>query len=144
MDRRQLIDHYIQRLSDKNFQIYEVRKELEQNNIDQEEIKIIIRAVDNELQRRLLAKRSQDHSADFIRMGAVLMLIGAMITITTYTGIIDTRDFFIIAYGPFFGGLSILLVGLVKRKKKHSKNLSIKPDNDLQEKSISFRNRSRK
>jgi hypothetical protein len=144
MDRRQLIDHYIQRLSDKNFEIYEVRKELEKNNVDEEEIKIIVRAVDNELQNRLIAKRSEDHSADFIRIGAVLMFIGAVITITTYTGIVDTRNFFIIAYGPFFGGLSILLVGLVKRKRKRSNSLSIKQDNDLQEKkSISFRSRSR-
>jgi hypothetical protein len=144
MDRRQRIDHYIQRLSDKNFEIYDVRKELESNNVAEEEIKIIVRAVDTELQNRLMASRRKDHSADFIRIGAVLMFIGAAITITTYTGIVDTRNFFIIAYGPFFGGLSILLVGLVKRKRKHSNNLSLKHKNDLQEKkNIAFRSRSR-
>ena len=47
VDRKQRIDHYIQRLSDKNFEIYDVRRELEQQNVDEEEIKIIVRAVDD-------------------------------------------------------------------------------------------------
>ena len=54
VDRKQRIDHYIQRLSDKNFEIYDVRRELEQQKVDEEEIKIIVRAVDAELQARLL------------------------------------------------------------------------------------------
>ena len=54
VDTKQRIDHYIQRLSDKNFEIYDVRRELEQQKVDEEEIKIIVRAVDAELQARLL------------------------------------------------------------------------------------------
>ena len=76
MDRKQRIDHYLQRLSDKNFEIYDVRRELEQQNVDEEEIKIIVRAVDDELQARLLKSANPDYAAVFIRMGIILILIG--------------------------------------------------------------------
>src|SRR5688572_31547506 len=73
MDRKERIDHYLQRLSEKNFEIYDVRRELEQQNVDEEEIKIIVRAVDDELQARLLTSSHQDSSSMFIRIGIILM-----------------------------------------------------------------------
>jgi len=43
--------------------------------------------------------------------GAVLTFIGVGITLGTYTGLIDMGDSFLIVYGPFFGGISILFAG---------------------------------
>ena len=62
MDRKQLIDHYLQRLTEKGFEIYDVRRELEKKNVEEEEIKIIVRAVDDELQARLLKSASADYA----------------------------------------------------------------------------------
>ena len=60
MDRQQRIDHYINRLSEKGFEIYDVRRDLESQNVEEEEIKAILRAVDEELQKRLLAGATKD------------------------------------------------------------------------------------
>jgi hypothetical protein len=47
----------------------------------------------------------------------VLAVIGAGITIASYIGLIPMGNSFLITYGPFFGGLSILFSGMVKRRK---------------------------
>jgi hypothetical protein len=122
IDRKQRIDHYIQRLSDKNFEIYDVRRELEQQNVDEEEIKIIVRAVDAELQARLLKSTNPDYTALFIRMGIILILIGITLGLARVVGIINTGVSFTVAYGTFFGGISVLLFGMFKRKKRNSDN----------------------
>jgi hypothetical protein len=128
MDRKQTIDHYIQRLSDRKFEIYQVRKELEQQNVDEAEIKIIVRAVDDEIQRRLHTRSSKDYAGEFIRFGVVLMVIGGLITVASLTDLINTGNFLFVTYGPFFVGLSMLLVGLFKKANKKINDNTIIPE----------------
>jgi hypothetical protein len=142
MDRKQTIHYYIQRLSDKNFQIYDVRRELEHQKVPEEEIKIIVRAVDDELQNRLLNKNQSDSTTNFIRIGIILMVIGVVITVASLARVIDTGGKFVLAYGPFIGGLSIILVGLIKRKKKRAENSSLdQTKSPVGKREISFRKR---
>jgi hypothetical protein len=139
MDRKQYIDHYIQRLSDKKFEIYDVRRELEQQNVAEDEIKIIIRAVDEELQNRLLTIHG-DQSSMFIRIGIILMVIGAGIAIGAHSGILGLKSLSFFTYGPFFVGLSMLLVGLFKRRGRTSgKHTGSVIDETKERKNISFR-----
>ena len=114
-DRAKIVDFYLEKISDKNFEISEVRNDLERNNFDEEEIKIIVRIVDNALQRSLLEETSSRKSKNLVYVGAVITLIGLFITVGTYTGLIRMGNSFLIAYGPLLGGFSILLVGLAKK-----------------------------
>ncbi len=117
-DRAKIVNFYLEKLSDKNFEISDVRRDLEKNNFQEDEIKIIVRLVDNELQRRELIKSNNKASIDLISIGAILTSLGAGITIATYTGLINMGNSFLIVYGPFLGGLSILMTGLAKRARK--------------------------
>ena len=117
MDRAKIVDYYTQKIEDKDFEIYQVRQELEKHNFEEEEIKVIVRLVDNQLQRRLQDRSSNSKSNELIWIGAALTAVGALITIGTYTGIIDMGNSFLIVYGPFIGGISILLGGIAKRRK---------------------------
>jgi hypothetical protein len=139
MDRQQRIDYYIQRLSDKNFEIYDVRRELEQQNVDEGEIKIIVRAVDAELQARLLTSTNPDYTRFFIRMGIILILIGLTLGLATVAGITNAGVFFIFAYGSFFGGISVLLFGIFKRKKRNSDDAPDQSHEEPDRKRVSFR-----
>jgi hypothetical protein len=142
MDRKERIDHYIQRLSDKKFEIYQVRMELEQQNVDETEIKIIVRAVDDEIQRRLHTKSGKDYTGEFIRIGIILMAIGGLIMTASLTKLINTKNFLFVTYGPFFIGLSMLLVGLFKRTNKKIDDNTIPPDDKPDERrKISFKKR---
>ena len=138
MTRQEWIDHYLQRLSDKNFEIYQVRRELEQQNVDEVEIKQIVRAVDTELQDRMLKYATRSDGTGFVRMGAILMVIGVLLGIAVFIGVIDRGKFFIFAYGSFFGGLSVLLIGLFK-KKRDAVNRGVQPDDQSEKKRVSFR-----
>ncbi|WP_276369146.1 hypothetical protein [Chryseolinea sp. H1M3-3] len=140
MDRKQTIDYYIQRLSDKNFQIYDVRRELEQQKVEEEEIKIIVRAVDDELHHRLLHGNAGKTATQFIRIGFIFAIIGLILTILALSGILQMGRLVILAYGPFFIGLSMVLVGYLKRKTSNPKSLSLNRDDELQiKRDISFR-----
>ncbi len=138
-DTKQRIDHYIQRLSDKNFEIYDVRRELEQQKVDEEQIKIIVRAVDAELQGRLLRTTKPDYTSLFIRMGIILILIGLVLGLANVVGIINAGVFFMFAYGSFFGGISMLLIGMFKRKKGNSDNAPHQSNEEPGRRRVSFR-----
>ena len=73
--------------------------------------------MDNELQSRALRKSSNKKSGELVWFGAVLTLVGAFITVGMFTGFIPMGDSFLLVYGPFFGGLSMLLAGMAQRKK---------------------------
>ena len=142
MDRKQLIDHYLQRLTDKGFEIYDVRRELEKKNIEEEEIKIIVRAVDDELQARLLKSASADYAGVFIRMGIILILIGIALGLIMVFGVVEPGDFFIFVYAAFFGGLSVLVIGLFKRKKVNIDNTPDPGKEQPGRSRVSFRKKS--
>ena len=94
-----------------------VREDLERNNVEEAEIRVIVRLVDSELQLRLLTKTTNEKSVGLIWIGATLAALGAAITIGTYTGLIDMGNSFLMMYGPFLGGMPILLGGLGRKRR---------------------------
>jgi hypothetical protein len=116
MDRAKIVDHYLGRVNDKDFSIFDVRRELEKNNVDEQEIKVIVRLVDNELQRRIVSKSALVKSREIMWFGGVITTVGLILTLGTYTGIIEMGNHFLLAYGPILGGLSILFYGMSRKK----------------------------
>jgi hypothetical protein len=115
MKYSKLIAYYIEKSYEPDFRIDQIRKELEVENIEDEEIRTIVRIVDNSIQSRALTGYVNKSSNDLIYFGAFFTILGAAITIGTYTGIINMGNRFLIAYGPFLGGLSILITGILKK-----------------------------
>lgn len=109
-----MVDYFISRLDSKDFTILEVRQELEKNKIPEEEIRIVVKLVDNELHRRISLKSKNYKSKPILWVGASITGLGILITAGTYFNLIDTGDFYVIAYGPILGGLSIFAYGLNK------------------------------
>ncbi len=112
MDRASLVDYYLSKIDNTDLDILEVRQEMERNGIPEEEIKIVVRLIDNEIQRKLAGKsRAGKVNANFLT-GGVVTLIGLIITIGTYAGLIDMGSYFLLAYGPILGGLAMMFGGL--------------------------------
>ncbi|MCU0382828.1 MAG: hypothetical protein MUF68_02065 [Cyclobacteriaceae bacterium] len=116
-DRAKIVDFYLAKIGQKDFDILQVRKELEKNNIDEEEIKVIVKLVDNEMQRRLIHQENDADNNHVIWVGGILTAIGLFITVGTYIGFIDMGNSFVFAYGPLFTGAAILLGGLAYKRK---------------------------
>jgi hypothetical protein len=118
MERAKIVDHFLAKVSsEKDFNIYEVRQELEKHNFEEEEIKQIVRIVDNELQRTHQIKSNNKKATDLMWVGAVLTVIGIGVTLGTYTGLLPMGNSFLITYGPFLGGLSILFGAMAKKRR---------------------------
>ncbi|KYG82310.1 hypothetical protein [Roseivirga echinicomitans] len=131
MSRAKLIDYYIEKSQSPDFQIDQIRKELEPNNIPEEDIRAIVKLVDNHILNSAFTKNSKNRSTELIIAGAILALLGAGVTIATYTGLINLGDNFLVVYGPFFGGVSMLFGGLAQRKNSSSKIRSNRQKLDL-------------
>ena len=118
MDRVKIVDYYLQKVNDTDFTILDIRRELEKNNVDEQEIRTIVRLVDNELQMRLVQKSTGDKSKELVWFGGIITALGLIVTIGTYTGVIRMGNSYLLAYGPILSGLAILFYGLGKRKVK--------------------------
>jgi hypothetical protein len=117
MERAKIVDHFLAKVSEKDFNIYEVRQELEKHNFEEAEIKQIVRIVDNELQKIHLIKSHNKKANDLMWVGGILTAIGAGVTLGTYTGLLPMGNSFLITYGPFLGGLSIFFGAMAKKQK---------------------------
>lgn len=117
MSRAGLVDHYLRESAKPNFEIDQIRKELEPNNVPEEDIQAIIRLVDNHMQRRELSKSTINKSKEYIGVGALLTIIGLCITIGTYTGAISMGNSFLLMYGPIITGGSLMLGGWVESNR---------------------------
>lgn len=116
--KEEIINYYFQRFDEKDFEISQVRRDLEKRNVEPEEIKSIVRIVDNELQRYIAFKSRKSKGNELVWIGLVLMAIGIGITFLTYSGIIDMGNQFLLSYGPFLGGLSMFFIGRSQRYRR--------------------------
>lgn len=117
MSRAGLVDHYIKESAKPEFEIDQIRKELEPKGVPEEDIRAIVRLVDNDMQRRELSKTKSNRSKEYIGAGAILTIVGLGITIGTYTGIIAMGNSFMLLYGPIIGGVSLMIGGWFESQK---------------------------
>ena len=87
----------------------EIRRQLKDRNIDEEGIKHIIREIDDKILSQVdeLSSKSKLNSQFFI--GIFLFTIGLFLTVGTYFGLVNFGNYFIIAYGPIFAGLGMMI-----------------------------------
>lgn len=116
MDRARIVDYYLEKVDGRNFDLFDARKEMEKNQVDEQEIKTIIRLLDNELQRRMIYEAQNKQATAIFWVGAVITVVGAVITLGTFFDIIPMGNSFMIAYGPFLSGLAIMFSGLAKKR----------------------------
>ena len=95
----------------------EIRKTLEEKKFEDDKIKIIIRNIDNQILREETIKSQNQKAKELIYIGLFITIAGLIVTIGTFTGIINMGNSFLLAYGPILGGLGVLFTGLGKYKK---------------------------
>lgn len=95
----------------------EIRKILEENNVEENKINIIIHNVDKLILREAIVKNQNQRAKEFIYVGLFVTIAGLIITVGTFTGIINMGNSFVLAYGPVLGGLGILFTGLGKYRR---------------------------
>src|SRR5688572_11198789 len=119
----ELINDFVSRIAKGEITFDKIRPTLEERGLDELRIKQIVRKVDDEIQQALLTKSTSSSADQVIRIGVILLVIGAVLTIGSFAGLFSLQKSYlsIFAYGSLIAGL-VLIVGGLRRKKK--KNLS--------------------
>lgn len=92
----------------KGMDFSEIRRELKAKGLDDADIKIVVRDIDNKLLSSIRQKQNKS-SVNATRMiGICLVFGGVILTVGTYAGWIKMGDYFIFAYGPILGGLAMI------------------------------------
>lgn len=108
LELKELEEYYFEKKRD-GMDFSEIRRELRDRNIGEDDIKQIIREIDDKIlsQAEELSSKSKLNSQFFI--GVFLFTIGLFLTIGKYFGLVNLGNYFIIAYGPIFAGLGMMI-----------------------------------
>ena len=115
--RANTIDLYYDKINSGEMDFSSLRKDLEDQNIEKEEIGIVIKQVDNQIIRSVQLQASSSLGKNVFYLGLTLSALGVLLTIGTYTGLIDLGNVYTIALGPIFGGLIIAFQGNSKMNR---------------------------
>ena len=107
---------YHQKLEGKSYS--EIRAELAATGLKPEEIRIIIRKVDERVLKSETENRHTAKAAQFHRVGLILAVCGLLITIGFNTGIIRTGLPPWLVYSPFLAGILMMFYGRMLQRKK--------------------------
>lgn len=87
----------------------ELRKELKQFELEDDDISQIIKYVDNKLINDALTGAHKSHKKEYYLIGWFLFVTGLFITIATYIGLINMGNSYIISFGPIIAGLALIV-----------------------------------
>ncbi len=97
-----------------------IREELSATGMSAEEVKALIRQVDERVLRETLKQGVPDRTQQWYRFGLILAVLGLIISIAYNAGIIlETRPALLV-YSPFFAGILVMVYGRILQRKKAS------------------------
>lgn len=111
--RKEYVTEYCDKIRSGHLEYSNFRKELQLRIMDSEDIEIIMKRVDRDLSHMAAADITRSKGKQMFYGGLAIMACGILGTTTTYLGILDLGDQFILAYGPALG-LGMAVVGMHK------------------------------
>lgn len=115
--RAQLIDTYFEKIQNKEIDFSQMRPALQDMGVEDNEIGIIVKQVDKQLQQAAINKASHSTGRNLFYGGLAFAAIGLIITIGTFFNLIDSGSVYIIAYGPVISGSAIAAAGYSKMNR---------------------------
>lgn len=110
-NRAKTVDHFVEEVQAGRLELSGIRPKLEQENVPDEEIRIVFRLVDRQVQKGVLQVAENDRNRNMLYGGLILCGAGLVVTVGTYLGIFDMRGYYLVAYGPILGGGLMALSG---------------------------------
>jgi hypothetical protein len=123
MTNPELVSYYVHKVQTGEITFDRVRQELVQRGVDEHDIKVIVRLVDDQLQSQILSRSNGGSFNSLILIGIVVAAIGLIFTIASLAGLFSSGSSYVvvIAYGPIFAGLAMIFVGWRRRTRKNVK-----------------------
>lgn len=95
-----------------------IREELSESGMSDEEIRKLIRKVDERVLSETLSQASPDRTQQWYRIGLVLAVIGLILTIAYNMGLIFKSLPAMLIYSPFLAGILVMLYARALQRKK--------------------------
>ncbi len=111
------IDYFFKKIDSHEMEFSSLRKQLESDGFEKDEINTIVRQVDKQLIRASELRAAHAIGKNLFYGGLFLAIMGVIMSVGTYTGIINIGNRFLIAYGPIAAGLIIALSGKAKMNR---------------------------
>jgi len=117
-NRAATIKQYSDKIINREMEFSDLRKTLKAQNLDDEEINIVVKLTDKKVLRAEIIEMEYQKGKNIYYGGLILTIVALIITIGTFTGLIDLKGIGILAYGPIAGGLLMVMKGksLMNRK----------------------------
>ena len=112
------VEYFVNEIQSNRLRFSEVRKILEKGQMDPAEISIFVREVDRKVIQGVQTDSMNTKGKSMIIGGVLLCLVSLFLTIATYIGILGNGNVYVITYGPIAGGISLIMIGSTKLKKK--------------------------
>ncbi|WP_299799515.1 hypothetical protein [uncultured Maribacter sp.] len=117
-NRIETIKTFVEKVASGQMEFSELRKTLENQGLQTDEINIVVGQVDKRAARAAQMKEVNANGKNIFYGGLVLAGAGLIFTIGTFTGLIDLKGYGILAYGPIAGGLITAMIGKSQLKRK--------------------------
>ena len=118
MSLEALEEHYLEQKR-KGMDNSEIRTELRYKGLSSEELTKLVLAIDNRFLDGKKRRGKPDNRNYRSIVGLLLIILGSVVTIGTYTGFVPINNTFIFAYGPILGGLAMIAASKRRRTIFH-------------------------
>ena len=95
-NRAKAVDYFLDKLDNEEIRYSDIRKEMEQERIDADEINIVTKLIDNIIQKTAIDNSKKSNGRQIYVMGWILVIFGTLITVFTYLS--DSKAI-VIAFG---------------------------------------------
>lgn len=117
-NRGEVIAQYVEAIQNDEITFSEVRKALQNQNINAKEINLVINQIDKRLQRQAAYKADNAMGSNLYYGGLAVLAFGLVLTLGTYTKIFNIGNYFIAAWGLIVGGAFMAMRGYTLKDKK--------------------------
>lgn len=117
-NRAETIKSFTEKIVSGQMEFSDLRKTLENQNLESDEINVVVGQVNKRVMRAAQMKEVNTNGKDLLYGGLILAILGLILTIGTFTGLIDLEGIRVLAYGPIAGGLIMAMVGKSRMDRK--------------------------
>lgn len=116
-NKEKIIDEYTEMVIE-GLPFDQVRKALEKENYPEEDIKFIVRKVDDQVMAHQLKKPQSKLGEKLMWAGLIIMTIGLALTLAHFYNLIYLGNSYLAIYGPFLSGMIIYFMGKSRKRKE--------------------------
>ena len=121
MTTSELVQFLVDKVQRGEITFDKVRPELIQRGLTEDEIKTVVRQVDNELQSQLMS--GQGSSPQLLVVGIVILVVGLILTVGIYAGLFSSIRSYVALFGyiPIVAGIAMIFVSLKRKMRKNAR-----------------------